>query len=440
MKKVLIALSIVLAIGGIVAGLYISSDYSFSFIETYKKNFSDNLLNLKIRYEMKKAEKEEQELLAQEEEIINEEIPTGENITEDVPIEEPLENEKTQSKPDVEPIRVSYTDLPKKFVTTGEPIALTAAASARFENYQENILCVVENSIVLYNKKGKILWNVPVQIANPILRVEGEYILLMEQNGNKVALYKGKKQQFQIETKEKILTGNLSSNGDCAILTEKMYYKGAVEVYNRSGLEIYSRSFGKNNAISVAISDARRLCVSLLSTENGVSSHIVYLDLDKTKEDVTVNYDDCVIFDLDFVGNTLHTFADNQLIALNNNGREIWRRDYPDKTLKLYCDDKENTRLMLFDGNNNAEISVINSSGREKRKITEDIVPDFCDISNGYILYNGGRSLYLTKLNGTPLAKYVASRDMKKAYFIDSDNILVVYSQSIEFLHIENGE
>lgn len=436
MKKLLIALSIVLAIGGIVAGLYISSDYSFSFIETYKKNFSDNLLSLKIKYEMKKAEKEEQELLAQQ----TEENKQEETPTEEKPTDEPVSNNKTESKPDVEPTRVSYTDLKKKFVTTGEPIALNAAASARFENYMGDILCVVDNSIVLYNKKSEIVWSVPIQISNPILKVEGEYILLMEQNGNKIELYKGKKKQFQVETKEKILTGNLSSNGDCAVLTEKMYYKGAVEVYNKSGLEIYSRSFGKNSAISVAISDARRLCVSLLSTEDAVSSHIVFLDLDKTKEDVTVRYDDSIIFDLDFVGNNLHAFADNQLIALNNNGRELWRRDYTDKTLKLYSDDGENTRLILFDSNNSAEISLINTSGREKRKITEDIVPDFCDISNGYILYNGGRSLYLVKSNGTPLAKYVASRDMKKAYFIDSDNILVVYNQSIEFLHIENGE
>ena len=95
---------------------------------------------------------------------------------------------------------------------------------------------------------------------------------------------------------------------------------------------------------------------------------------------------------------------------------------------------------MLFDTNNSAELSIISASGREKQKITEDIVPDFCDIADNYVLYNGGRSLYLTKSNGTPLAKYVATRDMKKAYFIDSDNILVVYNQSIEFLKIKEGE
>ncbi len=436
MKKILIALSVVLAIGGVVAGLYIKSDYSFSFIETYKKNFSDNILNLKIKYEMRKAEKEEQK---KQEELIAEAIPE-EEITKEPPKEEVVFEDVTKSEPEVEAVKINYTDLTKKFVPTGEPIALDTAASARFENYMDGMLCVVENSIVMYHKNGKVLWSVPIQISNPILRVRGEYILLLEQNGKKIALYNGKKQQFMTETKENILTGNLSSNGDCAIITEKTYYKGAVEVYNKSGLEIYSRSFGKDSALSVAISDARRLCVSLLSMEKGVSSKIVFLDLNKTKEDVVVNYEDCIIFDLDFVGTNLHAFADNQLLGLNNNGRQLWRRDFSSKTLNGYCEDDSGTRLMLFDTNNSAEISIISASGREKQKITEDIVPDFCDIADNYVLYNGGRSLYLTKSNGTPLAKYVATRDMKKAYFIDSDNILVVYNQSIEFLKIKEGE
>ncbi len=437
MKKVLIALSVVLAIAAVVFGLYVNSGYSFSFIETYKKNFSDNILNLKIQYEMRKAQKEEEKAQTGEEIVIEEQIEENTpNTVEEIVDETVVE----QTQEEAESVRINYTDLTREFVPTAEPIALNAASSARFENYMGGILCVLENSIVLYNKKGEIEWSIPIQISSPILRVEGSYILLLEQNGTKVSLYNGKKQLFQVETKEKILTGNLSSNGDCAVLTEKMYYKGAIEVYNKSGLEIYSRSFGKNSALAVAISSSRRLCVSLLSMENGVSSQIMFLDLNKTEEDVTVNVEDAVIFDLDFAGNTLHAFADNQLIALNNNGKQIWKREYSAKTLNQYCDDGSNIRLMLFDTSNSAELCVITTTGKEKQKITEDIVPDFCDICDGYILYNGGRSLYLTKSNGTPLAKYVASRDMKKAYFIDSDNILVVYSSSIEFLHIKKGE
>ena len=434
MKKLLIALSVVIVLAAAVLGLYIHSDYSFSFIETYKKNFSDNILNLKIQYELRKAQKEEESIAEVEPEP--EEVVNGEEEI----IPEEIIPEETEQEPQKESIKINYTDLVKEFVTTGEPIALNGAQAARFENYMSGILCVVENSVVYYNKNAKAEWNISIQMSNPVLKVNGSYYLLFEQNGTKVALFNGKKQLFLTETKEKIFTGNLSSNGDSAILTEKMYYKGAVEVFNKSGLEIYSRSFGKNSPMAVAISDARRLCVSLLSMDDGVSSQIMFLDLNKKEENLVVKYENSVMFDLEFAGGVLHAFADDKLVGINDNGKQIWKYDYKEKTLAKYANDGSNIRLMLFDANNSAELSVVTASGKEKQRIREDIAPDFCDIRDGYILYNGGRSLYLTKSNGTPLAKFVASRDMKKAYFIDSDNILVVYSSSIEFLHIEKGE
>ena len=427
MKKLLIALSVVAVLSAGVFGLYVHSDYSFSFIETYKKNFSDNILNLKIKYELKKAQREE----GIEAEELPEDVGNSEEITEPVESFDVDENES---------IKISYSDLVKEFVTTGEPIALNGAQSARFENYMNGMLCVVENSVICYNKNAKAEWSVSIQMSNPVLKVNGSYYLLFEQNGTKVALFNGKKQLFLIETKEKILTGSLSSNGDCAILTEKMYYKGAVEVYNKAGLEIYSRSFGRDSAMAVAISNSRRLCVSLLSMDDGVSSKIMFLDLNKKEENLTVSYNNSIIFDLEFAGSVLHAFADDKLVGINDNGKEIWKYEYKEKTLSKYANDGSNIRLMLFDANKSAELAVVTASGKEKQRISEDIAPDFCDINNGYILYNGGRSLYLSKSNGTPLAKFVASRDMKKAYFIDSDNILVVYSSSIEFLHIEKGE
>ena len=418
MKKILIALSVVAVIAAGVLGLYIHSGYSFSFIETYKKNFSENLMNLKIQYEMRKEQKKAEEPQNTQKEN------TGSDT-----------NDSHQTE--MSSVTINYKDLTQKFVPTSEPIALKTAQKARFERYAGGILCVDENSMVSYNKDGKVEWSVPIQMSNPVLKVKGSFILLFEQSGKKVILYDGKKQLFQLETAEKILTGNISSNGDCAILTEKVYYKGAVIVYNKSGQEIYSRSFGKNSALSVAISDSRRLCVSLLSAEDKVSSQIVFLDLNKTNEDVTVNFEDSIIFELKFSGNTLHAYADNKLFALNDSGKELWKYDYSQKILNHYSQDESDIKLMLFDTNNSAELCVITAGGKEKQKIKEDILPDFCDICDGFVLYNGGRSLYLTKSNGTPLAKYVASRDMKNAYFINSDNILVVYNSSIEFLRIE---
>lgn len=429
MKKVLIIISVVVAvIAAAIFGLYVYSGNSFSFIETYKKNFSENISNLQFQYKLKK---EQAEIAKTEKNNEEQTQDSEEGETKTAPNGEESEN--------ADAVNVNYTNLTKKFVSVCDPIALKSAANARFAEYNGKILCVIENSVVLYNKKGEVEWTVPIQMSNPVLKVNGTYILLFEQGGKKILLHNGQKELFNIEAQEKILTGNVSANGDLSILTEKLYYKGAVVVYNKSGQEIYSRSFGKNSVLSAAISDSRRLCVSLLSTEGGVSSQVVFLDIGKKNEDVSVTFENSIVFDMEFSGNTLCAYADNAMYGLNDGGKQIWKYEYSQKTLNRYENDGSDIRLMLFDASNTAELCVVNGSGKEKQKIKEDIVPDFCDICNGYILYNGGRSLYLTKSNGTPLAKYVASRDMKNAYFIDSENILIVYNSSIEFLKIEKG-
>lgn len=427
MKKFLITIVVLAAVAAAaVFGLYVYSGNSFSFVEEYKKNFSENISELKFQYRLKK----EQARLEKEQKNETENREDNGESAENASADGITERNET--------VNVSYTNLTKKFVSVSDPIALKSAANARFAEYNGKILCVMESSVVLYNKKGETEWSIPIQMSDPVLKVNGSYILLFERGGKKILLYNGQKELFKSEAQDKILTGYVSANGDSCILTEKLYYKGAVAVYNKSGQEIYSRSFGKNSALSVAISDSRRLCVSLLSTEGGVSSQVVFFDIDKKTEEEGVTFENTIVFDVEFSGSTLYAYADNAMYGLSDSGKQLWKYDYSQKTLNRYESDGSGMRLMLFDASNTAELCVV-SGGKEKQKIGEDIVPDFCDICNGYIIYNGGRSLYLTKSNGTPLAKYIASRDMKNAYFIDSENILVVYNSSIEFLRIEKG-
>ena len=67
------------------------------------------------------------------------------------------------------------------------------------------------------------------------------------------------------------------------------------------------------------------------------------------------------------------------------------------------------------------------------------MLPDIVDISDKHILYNEGRVLMITSMSGELQARYPCSRDVKKAFFIDDDNIFIVYGSSIEFLDINGG-
>ncbi len=428
MKKLIITLIIIVAVIGLVAGgaaIYIHSGYHNEYIDNYISNFKDNIFNLRLKYELKKAEKEENEAAQSP---LPDEVQADDTDTQN---EETITGSVKQ---------INENELPQVFQLSCDPIALKGAANAKYERYRNGILCVDESSIIFFNNKGEKKWSVAIQISNPILKVADSYILLMEQGGKKICVFNNEKIVYEVQTSENILTGNISTNGECVAVTEKKYYKGAVSVYNRSGEEIYSRSFGSENVIAAALSDSRKLAVSLFNVTNQPISKITFLDVSKTETDVEQTYENTIVYDLDFSKSTLYAYADDKMIAFNENGRELWVNNFENKTLKRYRKDSGDVRLLLFDNNNNAELAIMNSSGKERQKINTDIIPDFCDICDGYILFNNERNLFLTRMNGEYLAKYTPSRDIHMVYFIDSENILIVYNSSMEFLHTEKNK
>ena len=428
MKKLIITLIIIVAVIGLVAGgaaIYIHSGYHNEYIDNYISNFKDNIFNLRLKYELKKAEKEENEAAQSP---LPDEVQADDTDTQN---EETITGSVKQ---------INENELPQVFQLSCDPIALKGAANAKYERYRNGILCVDESSINFFDNKGEKKWSVAIQISNPILKVADSYILLMEQGGKKICVFNNEKIVYEVQTSENILTGNISTNGECVAVTEKKYYKGAVSVYNRSGEEIYSRSFGSENVIAAALSDSRKLAVSLFNVTNQPISKITFLDVSKTETDVEQTYENTIVYDLDFSKSTLYAYADDKMIAFNENGRELWVNNFENKTLKRYRKDSGDVRLLLFDNNNNAELAIMNSSGKERQKINTDIIPDFCDICDGYILFNNERNLFLTRMNGEYLAKYTPSRDIHMVYFIDSENILIVYNSSMEFLHTEKNK
>ncbi len=423
MKKFIIILLIVIAITGIGIGTYVTIGKDSEFVNTYITNFKDNLFNLRLKYELTKSEREEE---------------TAENTNIPVPsesVEDPVETIEASAEP--VPTANNKVELSKEFELSSDPIALKGAANARYARFMDGILCALENSVHMYDANGNEKWNRSIQISNPVLKVGGTYFLLFEKGGNKLAVYNSKGQVYSAQTSEPILNGNLSSNGECVVVTEKEYYKGAVNVYNKSGEEIFSRSFGSENVISAAISDSRQLAVALMSVRTQAYSKISFFDVSEELEEKSVEFDNTIIFELDYSGNNLIAYGDDKMISLTSGAREDWVYNYSDKKLNSYAKDSSGVRVLMFDNNNNAEISVITSGGKEKQSLNTDVIPDFCDICDGYIIFNDSRNLTLTKLNGDKIAKYSASRDIDKAYFIDADNILVIYNQSLEFLHVK---
>ena len=331
------------------------------------------------------------------------------------------------------PTREPVKEKPKDY--TAYPIAIENASGARFERYKNYTLCVYETAMIAFNKKGECEWAEIIQMSSPILKVSGDYIMIAEEGGSKVLLFNGNELVCSIVSDGAIQSADVSGKGDVVVVSEKTYYKGAVSVYNKSGRQVFVWNSGASEIIDADISGrTRRLAVSLLSTENMADSKIMMFRLNHEESYKTHTFENSVIYDLEYLGDTLNIYADDKNMGMTSSGRLLWTNEYGAKTLTTYSSTDDGKKLLLFDNSNIAELAVLNSSGTEKSMVVSEELPDCVDINNDRIAYNNGRTVIFSKTNGKSAGTYTCARDVQQLHVTGSKSVLIVYNTSIEFV------
>lgn len=336
---------------------------------------------------------------------------------------------------------VSATIAPKTEVTGGNvSLPKENASSAQYIRYKGMLLCADQTAFTAYDTKGNVVWSSAVQAGKPILRAEGSYILLAEKSGKKITLFKDKKQLYSTQTEDEIISASLSSAGDVVVVTEKQYYKGSVIVYNKKGSQVFVWNSGTDSILDADISaGGRRLAVSLLSTEEAVKSVISFFDITKTESDASAVYENCVIFDVEFSGETLNAIADDKTVGINANGKEQWKAEYGGKVLNHYKIEENGNKLFAYDNQNVSSLELLNASGKTTKTLKAELIPDFVDIYSGYCAYNSGRDVMFGKISGKDLKKYACPKDVKNIVILDNTTVAVICGGSIEFIDMQQG-
>ena len=317
--------------------------------------------------------------------------------------------------------------------SSGElPVAIDSAGNSQFALFDNSILCVTETSYKGYSKKGEVLWETAIRMQNPTLLVQGGYVMISETGARKISLYKGKKHLFTAETEGNIISCDLSKNGDIVAVTEKEFYKGQVVVINNNGKTIFAWDSGSYNILDAAIAQNRRVAVSRLNTDQGVTSIKTCLDVNGNTIYKSENFTDNIVFDLSYIDNTLYAVSESRLMKITKKGEIDWEYGYSDKTLSSYKHASNGNTLLLFESSANGELIVVKGSGKAYEPIKTELMPTSIDITPNRIAYNNGRDVLISKYNGKFLISATCDSDIKKLYMTDKSHALCVYTSSIE--------
>lgn len=430
-RNIIKILIVVLCLLGAMLFAIISAGVNVPFIEEYKINFKHNIsgiskmLGLELPLEMQLY-------------LYDTSAPTPKPTIIPASEQDMLEKalgyqtqEDGKAPPEGSAVLTTLAPV-KPAKKSDQPTALDSASNAKFEVIGDDILCVNETRYRGFDKKGKLLWEIPIQMQDPQLTVKGEYVLINEVGAKKIMLYKGKKEIFSQNTEGNIITCDLSEAGDVVAVTEKDYFKGQVVVLNKSGKVIFAWDSGSYNILDAAISKDRSVAVSFLNTDVGADSFITCFGVDGKEKYKTENFSNTIIFDLDYCGKTLNAISESRVMGISGKGKISWEYDFAGKLLSNYQIAKNGSKMLLFESDGTGEIVCVSAGGRAYAPIRTESMPEVISIRSDRIAYNSGRDVVICSFKGKSMRRASCDSDIKALNVLSGDEAFCVYSSSIQ--------
>jgi len=189
---------------------------------------------------------------------------------------------------------VNWKDIaPDRFVswvqdvvngTTGGsfPVSISGATVTDMEEVGGNIVLLTDNATVYYNASGGESVRRTYAYANPLMKTNDRYVLLMETGGKRFRMESRTDVELEMAVSNTIFTGAVSCKGDVAIVTDSAQsHISEVVVYSRKGNLRYQWYSSEWLVMDVSFSkDGNTLAAVACRTNNGaMQSAIIVLDL-----------------------------------------------------------------------------------------------------------------------------------------------------------------
>ncbi len=325
-----------------------------------------------------------------------------------------------------------YDDNYKKIAS----LPFSGAGDARFCEYSDGFVCAKPNYICYITKKGDLKWESATSISQPILSVAGKYVAVAGKDSTHLCLYKNGKQLYTVELNDSIKSCNVSEKGDVVLVTEKTAYKGAVVVYNAKGEEVFSWVSGVNYITSATIAKNRSVSVSLVSTENKLTSYVMIFDIYSSDPVGGSELSNTLVYDLTSHKNITYAYGDNSISAVNDDGETKHNVVFDNMEITHASEDENGWRAVSYTDNYLPYMNIYNHNGKLRYSIPTESSPEHIDLYKSIVLYNNGRDVICGKATDGSKTMYRAPMSVRNLMMLNKNTYLVAYENSIELIKI----
>lgn len=315
--------------------------------------------------------------------------------------------------------------------------------------YDKYICVFRKKTLEFYNKVGTKAGQIELDINKAVFTSAGRYMAICEENGQKFYLICGKDKIFENEIDGNISHINVSRSGYVSVVISNISYKSIVDVYNRSGKEIFRTNLVTSRVVDVSISqDSKYLAIAEVDLSGIIISskiQIVSIELAQTNPEEAILYKyeaptDKLIMNIEYQ-------EQNKLICLYNDSIEVLQDKTSTPLIKLeeqklaFMTIELNNKIALLEevatGNYTADtrLRIVNPETLKEREYSSKDVAKSIDTSENKIAINFGTELHIINKDGILLKKYISEVEIND--FVMAEGVIgIVYKDKIQIINL----
>ena len=314
-------------------------------------------------------------------------------------------------------------------------------------SYDKYIAILKNNTITHYNSSGKQEGELLVEITNPIVDSNNRFLLIAEQNKQKIYLISEKNIVWEKKLEGNISRISVNKNGYVSVILSGTTHKSVIQTFDSTGKEMFKTYLSSSVAMDADISFDNKYLGFVEVSTNGtaIQSTVKIISIEKAKEVPS----ESIIYTYNAPSNSLPInikYQDsNKLVCMYDNSIHIIQDsedkqiiDLNEKTKKFSDIELKNyiyvitEKASLLNTQTTVEISNI-YGGNPNTYLIDSAIKQVYSYDEE-IAINLGSEVHFIGTNGWLLKKYTSSQEIQKIVMCNNF-AAVVYRNKIEIVN-----
>ena len=337
--------------------------------------------------------------------------------------------------------------LRKNVIEEDLPTIALENENANVYAYDNHIVVLQENNLVIYNSSGKEETTINVSITTPIFADSGNYLLVADKNGQNVYLIYNTSLQWQKTMEGNISAITVNENGAVGVVITGTTYKSVIVMYGITGEEEFKTYLSSTIAADVAISEnSDYLSFAEIDTSGTIiSSAVKTVSVEKAKnspsEAIIYEYkpeENSLIVNIQYDNQEIICQYDNTVYKMNE-GNAQKLIDIDDKTtfmdINLHnyiCRIVETSSGIL---SSQYEAKIMNPDNKKENSYLLNSVPKSLYCNNDIIAINMGNQIEFINHNAWLIKSFVSSQSFKDVV-LGKSVAGIIYRDRIEIINL----